>query len=56
MKRIHESLKIVLERHRLVFWYDPDGQWLKAFDSFEAPFVNKLKVEGNDVFRVRPRK
>jgi len=25
-----------------------DGQWLKAFESFEAPFVKKLKVVGNE--------
>ena len=48
MKRIHDSLRTVLGRQRLVFWYDPDRQWQDAFDSFEEPGLHKLKVEGNE--------
>lgn len=48
MKRIHESLQHVLQRNRLVFWYDSAGQWLKAFETFTAEGVTKLCVEGTE--------
>lgn len=48
MKRIHDNLRTVLGRQRLVFWYDPDRQWQDAFDSFEEPGLHKLTVEGNE--------
>ena len=48
MKRIHDSLRTMLNRHRLVFWYDPERQWADAFESFDQPNVHKLKIEGNE--------
>ncbi len=27
MKRIHDSLRLVLQRHRIVFWYDATRKW-----------------------------
>ena len=46
MKRIHDSLQIVFQRHRLVFWYDPERQWEQAYESFDDASVTKLRVEG----------
>lgn len=48
MKRIHDSLGRVFERHRLVFWYDPKTEWTDAFDSFAHDDVTKLTVLGNE--------
>ena len=48
MKRIHDSLEQVFQRNRLIFWYDPAGDWLKAFDSFTGLGVEKLRVAGNE--------
>ncbi len=48
MKRIHDSLRMVLGWNRLVFWYDPEGQWLKAFENFEDPLIKKIRVDGNE--------
>ena len=48
MKRIHDSLAKVFQRNRLVFWYDPEGQWIKEFEGFEAAGINKIKVESNE--------
>lgn len=48
MKRIHESLRRALQRHRLVFWYDGDGDWADAFEAFDDPEVVQLRVEGNE--------
>ena len=48
MKRIHDSLGRVFQRHRLVFWYDPKMEWTDAFDSFADNGVTKLTVAGNE--------
>jgi hypothetical protein len=34
MKRIHDSLRTVLQRHRLVFWYDATREWEKGTEIF----------------------
>jgi uncharacterized protein (TIGR02687 family) len=48
MNRIHDSLKRVFQRHRLVFWYDATGEWLDAFNAFSNEDVEKLTVAGNE--------
>lgn len=48
MKRIADSLERVFARHRLVFWYDPKGEWSRAFEEFEGAGITKLRVEGNE--------
>jgi len=48
MRRIHDSLQIIFQRHRLVFWYDASGEWMDAFEAFSAETVLKLKVDGNE--------
>lgn len=47
-KRIHDSLNFCFHRHRLVFWYDPSGEWKKSFESFEQESVEKLVVGENE--------
>ena len=48
MKRIHDSLNLVLARHRIVFWYDATGEWAKAFEAFAGEGVRKLTVQGTE--------
>ena len=48
MKRIHDSLQRVFQRHRLVFWYDATGEWRATFDAYVDEGVTKLRVEGNE--------
>lgn len=48
MKRIHDGLDRVLERHRLVFWYDADGEWAESFAAYATEGVTKLTVAGNE--------
>lgn len=48
MKRIHESLERVFEKHRLVFWYDGSGEWKDTFDAFSMARVTKLEVAKNE--------
>lgn len=48
MKRIHDSLRHVLQRHRIVFWYDGTREWQKAYDSFADDGVCKLTVDGTE--------
>lgn len=48
MKRIHDSLDQVFQRHRLVFWYDATGEWSETFHAYPDTKVVKLPVDGND--------
>jgi uncharacterized protein (TIGR02687 family) len=48
MNRIHDALTRALARNRLVFWYDPTGDWSEAFDAFEAPDTTRLRLERNE--------
>ncbi len=48
MKRIHESLQRVFERNRIVFWYDPKGEWLEYFEAFPLASIDKIKIVGNE--------
>ncbi len=46
--RVVESLKRALDRHRLVFWYDPAGEWAAEFEGFDDPAVTRLRVAGTE--------
>lgn len=48
MKRIHDSLQRVFQRHRLVFWYDAHGEWADTFSAFVDDSVAKLTVASNE--------
>lgn len=48
MKRIHDSLHQIYQRHRLVFWYDAKGEWQKTFDAYSLEGVEKLVLDRND--------
>jgi hypothetical protein len=48
MIRIHESLQRVFRDYRLVFWYDPVGEWAETFEAFPDQYVAKLTVLGNE--------
>jgi uncharacterized protein (TIGR02687 family) len=49
MKRIHDNLERVLQRNRLVFWYDATGEWADAFDAFNVDGAVRLSVAGNEL-------
>ena len=48
MKRVLDNLAGVFERNRLVFWYDPSGEWAEHFDAFNSTAVQKLKMNGDE--------
>jgi uncharacterized protein (TIGR02687 family) len=48
MKQIHDSLERVFDRHRIVFWYDPNGDWPEVFQTFAGEAVTKLEVRNNE--------
>ncbi len=48
MKRIHDSLHHVFQRHRLVFWYDATGEWAETFHAYPDNSVTRLSVERNE--------
>jgi hypothetical protein len=49
MKRIHDSLRHVFQRHRIVFWYDATREWEKPFNDFLDEGVQKLTVDGTEL-------
>ncbi|MFZ9937176.1 MAG: hypothetical protein ACO3JG_08955 [Luteolibacter sp.] len=44
-QRIHDSLNLCFHRHRLVFWYDPSGEWKQSFEGCEQESVETRGVE-----------
>ena len=48
MKRIHDSLQRIFQRHRLVFWYDATGEWKETCHAYPDAGVTKLAVAGNE--------
>ncbi len=48
MKQIYDSLERVFARHRIVFWYDPNGEWPEVFQTFAGDAVTKLEVRNNE--------
>jgi len=48
MKRIHDSLQRVFQKHRLVFWYDSNREWAETYHAFPDEGVTKLTVMGNE--------
>lgn len=48
MKRIHDSLQRVFQRHRIVFWYDATSEWVETFKAYPDATVAKLTVAGNE--------
>ncbi len=48
MKRIHDSLQRVFQRHRIVFWYDATGEWADTFNAYPDPTVARLSVAANE--------
>ena len=47
-KRIHDSLNLCFHGHRLIFWYDPSGEWKDSFGAYEHEGVEKIVVGENE--------
>ncbi len=53
-EKINESLKAHFKAHRLVFWYDPEGNEHELFDAFAEPGIQKIEL-ANDELAVKYR-
>ena len=42
---------MVFQRHRLVFWYDPTGEWEETFHAYPEEGTTKLAVKGDEFSR-----
>lgn len=54
MSSIANSLNDIFRKHRLVFWYDPEGEMRAEFMIFESDDVEKIEVR-NDQFGLKNR-
>ena len=54
MSNVTNSLNDIFKKHRLVFWYDPDGDMREEYDDYQASLVTKLEV-CNDEFNIKHR-
>ena len=46
--RIASLLTRLFDEHRLVFWYDPDGDMRGDFDAVHIPDVTKVEIRNNE--------
>jgi uncharacterized protein (TIGR02687 family) len=54
LDRIAKGLRTQFEKHRIVFWYDPNLEFGEAFETVELPGVEKIRV-ANTEFAVKYR-
>ena len=47
MSGVTESLNNIFEKHRLVFWYDPNGEMREEYDQFVLEGGEKVEVANN---------
>ena len=52
--KLTQALTDLFEKHRHVFWYDPEGEYTEPYAQLELPGVERIEV-GNDEFRVKYR-
>lgn len=51
---VRPHLQRRFDHHRLVFWHDPDGQYVDDLDNLDLPGVDTIRV-ANDEFGIRNR-
>lgn len=54
MSSVTNSLNDIFKKHRLVFWYDPEGEMREEYETYTADSVTKLEVQ-NDEFGLKHR-
>lgn len=47
MKNIENALKILFDKHRIVFWYDEHQEMTETFEALDLPRLEKIKLENN---------
>lgn len=47
MSKIRENLSQIFEKHRIIFWYDEEGQYRDELDALAPEGVIVLRLEGN---------
>ena len=48
IKRIHESINNAFNNHRIVFWYDSEGEWTEEIDSYKESNIKKYPIDRNE--------
>ena len=48
MSNVANSLNDIFRKHRLVFWYDPDGEMQEEYSAYEGNDIEKLEVDNNE--------
>ena len=48
INRVHKSLDEALSLKRIVFWYDPKGEWEIEFNNYKNSSIEKRKVKNNE--------
>ncbi|MBE8233430.1 MAG: BREX-1 system phosphatase PglZ type A, partial [Endozoicomonadaceae bacterium] len=52
--RISTALRRLLDKHRIVFWYDDKQELKQEFDALELPKVEKIEINNNE-FSIKHR-
>ncbi len=48
MSSVANSLNDIFEKHRLVFWYDPEGEMREEFAGYTSDGIEKVEVANNE--------
>ena len=48
MSGVNNSLNELFQKHRLVFWYDPEGEMREEFDGYPLDDGDKVEVDNNE--------
>ena len=48
MSSVANSLDTIFKSHRLIFWYDPEGEMRTEFDEYDSLNVEKVEIANNE--------
>ncbi|MEX2409975.1 MAG: BREX-1 system phosphatase PglZ type A, partial [Candidatus Paceibacterota bacterium] len=48
MSKIQQSIEKLLEKHRILLWYDAEQSFAEEFESLDLKSATKLEVNGNE--------
>lgn len=47
MSKIQQSIQKLLQKHRILLWYDAEQAFAEEFESLDLSHTEKLEVKGN---------
>ena len=48
MSKIQNSVEKLLQKHRILLWYDTEQSFTEKFEELQLDYAEKFKVDGNE--------